>query len=80
MKVILTGATGMVGEGVLLECLAHPQVEAVLSVGRRPYGQVHPKLKECVVPDFMDLDARARSAHRLRRLLLLRGHQLQRDE
>ena len=45
----------MVGEGVLLECLAHPQVEAVLSVSRRSNGMLHPKLKEYLVPDFLAL-------------------------
>jgi len=57
MKVILTGATGMVGEGVLLECLKHPDVEKVLMVNRKPFALRHPKLEECVVPDFMDLSA-----------------------
>jgi uncharacterized protein YbjT (DUF2867 family) len=57
IKIILTGATGMVGEGVLLECLAHPDVEQVLMVNRRPNPLHHPKLKECIVPDFFSLDA-----------------------
>lgn len=57
IKVILTGATGMVGEGVLLECLDHPAVTAVLIVNRRPSGRQHPKLKECIVPDFFNLAA-----------------------
>lgn len=57
LKVILTGATGLVGEGVLLECLANPAVETVLSVSRRPYACEHPKLQQCIVPDFMHLDA-----------------------
>jgi len=57
MKVIITGATGMVGEGVLLECLENPAVERVLSVSRRPSGHTHPKLTECLVPDFRDLAA-----------------------
>ena len=56
MKVILTGATGYVGEGVLLECLKHPEVEHVLVVGRRTCGREHPKLKELLVPDFMKLE------------------------
>jgi len=56
IKVIITGATGMVGEGVLLECLAHPEVAEVLLVGRKAFGRVHPKLKELVVPDFLHLD------------------------
>ncbi|HTV22021.1 MAG TPA: NAD-dependent epimerase/dehydratase family protein [Polyangiaceae bacterium] len=57
MKVILTGATGMVGEGVLLECLDNPLVERVLSVSRRTCGRTHPKLTELLVPDFRKLDA-----------------------
>ncbi|MGI4873762.1 MAG: NAD-dependent epimerase/dehydratase family protein [Janthinobacterium lividum] len=56
-RIILTGATGMVGEGVLLTCLAQPEVEAVLSISRRPSGHTHPKLRELLVPDFFDLTA-----------------------
>lgn len=55
MKVILTGATGFVGEGVLLECLEHPAVLQVLSISRRPCGRTHPKLRELIVPDFREL-------------------------
>ena len=54
-RIILTGATGMVGEGVLLTLLAQPEVEAVLSISRRPCGHAHPKLHELLVPDFFDL-------------------------
>ncbi|MES2381599.1 MAG: NAD-dependent epimerase/dehydratase family protein [Bacteroidota bacterium] len=54
-KVIVTGATGMVGEGVLIECLAHPQVSEVLSVSRKSNGMTHPKLKEYLVPDFLSM-------------------------
>src|SRR5258708_873141 len=54
-KIIITGATGMVGEGVLIECLAHPRVSEVLSVSRRATGMSHPKLKEYLVPDFLRL-------------------------
>lgn len=57
MKVIVTGATGMVGEGVMLACLENPAVERVLSVSRRPSGHTHPKLEECLVPDFRELGA-----------------------
>lgn len=57
MKVIITGVTGMVGEGVLLECLAAPEVERVVSVSRRPSGHSHPKLRECLIPDFRDVSA-----------------------
>lgn len=54
-KVIITGATGMVGEGVLHECLMHPDVEKVLIVNRRASGKLHPKLEEVLCPDFFDL-------------------------
>jgi uncharacterized protein YbjT (DUF2867 family) len=57
IKVIVTGATGMVGEGVLLECLADPQVEAVLMLNRRPLALKHTKLKECIVKDYFQLQA-----------------------
>src|SRR5476649_2451850 len=57
MKIIITGATGMVGEGVLLECMAHPDVKEILVVSRRPTGIQHPKVKECIVKDFFALDA-----------------------
>ncbi|MBO3269827.1 epimerase [Hymenobacter defluvii] len=55
LRVILTGATGMVGEGVLIECLHHPEVEQVLSVSRRASGMKHPKLREILHEDFHDL-------------------------
>jgi len=55
MKVIVTGGTGMVGEGVLLECLSNPEVERVLSISRRPAGHTHAKLTELLVPDFREL-------------------------
>ncbi len=57
LKVIVTGATGMAGEGVLNECLNSSEVEQVLVVGRRPCGVTHPKLKEIVHSNFMDLSA-----------------------
>lgn len=56
-KVILTGATGMVGEGVLHVCLSHPGIETVRVVGRRSCGVVHPKLQEVVLPDVSDLSS-----------------------
>ncbi len=56
MKVIITGATGMVGEGVLFECLQNPKVSDVLIINRRHYELQHPKLKELIVPDFFQLD------------------------
>jgi uncharacterized protein YbjT (DUF2867 family) len=54
MKVILFGATGMVGQGCLRECLLDPGVESVLAVGRSPTGQTHAKLREIVHDDFLD--------------------------
>ena len=57
ISVIITGATGMVGEGVLLECLADPRVGRVLVINRKPSGVVHPKLAEVVHADFLDLSA-----------------------
>lgn len=56
IKVIITGATGMVGEGVLLECLQNAAVQEVLIVSRKHYNLQHPKLKELLVPDFFKLD------------------------
>jgi uncharacterized protein YbjT (DUF2867 family) len=55
MKAIITGATGMVGEGVLLECLNHPDVEHILVLNRKPGGVSHPKLREIVHGDFFNL-------------------------
>jgi len=57
MKVILFGATGMVGQGVLRECLLDPEVESVLSVGRTATGQRHARLHELVHKDLTDLSA-----------------------
>ena len=54
MRVVLFGATGMVGQGVLRECLLDPDVESVLSVGRSATGQQHVKLRELVHRDFLD--------------------------
>ena len=56
LSIIITGATGMVGEGVLLECLGSPDVERVLMINRRPSPRRHPKLSELIVPNFLDLD------------------------
>lgn len=56
IKIILTGATGMVGEGVLLECLENPNISKVLSVSRKPSGKKHAKLKEYLVSDFLNID------------------------
>jgi uncharacterized protein YbjT (DUF2867 family) len=57
MNVVLFGATGMVGQGVLLECLDDPNVKRVVSVVRRPTGVTHAKLTEIVHADFFDYAA-----------------------
>jgi uncharacterized protein YbjT (DUF2867 family) len=54
MRIVLFGATGMVGQGVLRECLLDPTVASVLAVGRSPTGRRHSKLHEIVHDDFMD--------------------------
>ena len=55
MKVIITGATGMVGEGVLLTCLDNPQITEVLVINRKPCKVLNPKLKEIIHEDFYDI-------------------------
>jgi len=55
IKAIITGVTGMVGEGVLHECLLHPDVEQALAISRKPTGISHPKLKEILHDNFHDL-------------------------
>lgn len=57
MKVILFGTSGMVGQGVLRECLLDPEVVQVLSIGRTPLNQTHPKLREIIHKDFTDFTA-----------------------
>src|SRR5258708_4281048 len=57
MNVILFGATGVVGQGVLRECLLDPDVERVLSIVRAPIGRSDPKLREQVHNDFFDFSA-----------------------
>src|SRR6478672_2430745 len=56
IKVIITGATGMVGEGILFECLQNPAVSEVLIINRKHYELQHQKLKELIVPDFFQLN------------------------
>ncbi len=55
IRPIITGSTGMVGEGVLHESLMHPDVEKVLVINRRPCGVRHEKLTEIIHSDFYDL-------------------------
>jgi uncharacterized protein YbjT (DUF2867 family) len=57
MNVLIFGATGMVGLGVLRECLLDPDVTRVVTVGRTATGQQHPKLEELVLADLADLSS-----------------------
>jgi uncharacterized protein YbjT (DUF2867 family) len=57
VKVLIFGATGMVGQGVLRECLQAPDVELVQTVGRTPTAQQHPRLRELVHADMLDYSA-----------------------
>jgi uncharacterized protein YbjT (DUF2867 family) len=57
VRVAVFGASGMVGQGVLRECLAAGDVERVVVVGRRSLGVAHPKLEEVVVPDVAVLES-----------------------
>jgi uncharacterized protein YbjT (DUF2867 family) len=59
MKVILFGATGMVGKGVLRQCLLDPGVESVVSIARKPSGISHPKLRDLVREDMFDFSVNA---------------------
>ena len=57
MRILLTGATGLVGQGVLRECLRAADVTQVVALGRHPCGQSDPKLEDLLVVDFADLHA-----------------------
>jgi uncharacterized protein YbjT (DUF2867 family) len=57
MKVILFGASGMVGQGVLRECLLHPEVDEILCIGRHALLQEHPKIKELHLQNLCDYSA-----------------------
>ncbi len=57
MKVVLFGATGMVGQGVLRECLLDPDVESVFAIVRNPSLPQHNKLREIIYQDVSDLSA-----------------------
>lgn len=61
MKVIITGASGMVGEGVLNECVFSEKVSSILVIGRRPCGYEHSKVKEILINDFMNLSGQEES-------------------
>ncbi len=61
LKVIITGATGMIGEGVLSECLNHTEVEKVLVITRNPTGYYHPKLTEIIHSDLSNISSLSES-------------------
>ena len=54
INVIITGTTGMVGEGVLIQCLNSPEIDSILVVNRKSCGYTHPKLIEIIHQDFFD--------------------------
>ncbi|MBK9981798.1 MAG: epimerase [Saprospiraceae bacterium] len=58
LNVIITGSTGMVGKGVLLECLDSPDVESVLVVNRSPIDIKHPKMKEVLIQNLVDPESK----------------------
>lgn len=55
MKVIIFGATGMIGQGVMRECLCDPEVESILAIGRSATGLQHEKMREIIHKDLLDL-------------------------
>lgn len=56
-NLIITGSTGMVGEGVLIQCLNSPEIDAVLVINRKPCGYNHAKLKEIIHQDFFNFSS-----------------------
>ncbi|AZI24542.1 NAD-dependent epimerase/dehydratase family protein [Pedobacter sp. G11] len=56
-NVIITGSTGMVGEGVLIQCLNSPEIDAILVINRKPCGYNHAKLKEIIHQDFFNFSS-----------------------
>jgi NAD dependent epimerase/dehydratase family len=56
-NIIITGATGMVGEGVLMQCLNSREIDHILVINRKPCAYTHPKLKEIIHSDFLDFSA-----------------------
>ena len=54
IKAILFGATGHIGQGVLIECLEHPDVKSILIIGRKSCEIEHGKLREIIHKDFLD--------------------------
>ena len=80
MRVVIFGATGMVGTGVLLECLDDARVEHVLLVSRHPTDISHPKIREIVHADFTEFGSLQATLTDPRCLLLLSGRHSRRLE
>ena len=80
LKVIITGATGMIGEGVLHECLNHPDVEKVLVISRHPVGYSDPKLTEIIHSNFLDISSLTNSLKGYQCLLFLPGSHIARKK
>jgi len=59
MRVIIFGATGMIGQGILKECLADSRVQQILVVGRSTCGVTNDRLSEVLMPDLFDIEAEA---------------------
>ena len=57
MNIVIFGATGMIGQGVLRECLQDPDVATVKAVGRTPTGVTHPRLVDVLCRDMRDFNA-----------------------
>ncbi len=62
-KVIITGSTGMVGRGVLMECLDHDKIREVLVINRHSLGMTHPKLREVLLSDFTQVETIKENLH-----------------
>lgn len=54
-NILITGSTGMVGKGVLMECLDSSQIEGVTVLNRSSLGMTHPKMKEVLLKDFLEI-------------------------
>ena len=80
MKVLLFGATGMVGQGVLRECLLDPDVDMVQTIGRSKSAIQHPKLREVIHQDFWNYAAIEVRSLRIRCLLFLSRSVVLQDE
>lgn len=57
MRILIAGATGLVGQGVLRECLRDPAVTQIVALGRQPSGESDPRLTDLICPDFSELGA-----------------------